>query len=1531
MDDSQAKSLPSAAQSLTADWKGLISDTSQIAPESSESQTAPAVADAEECPAQIGRYVVERLLGRGAFGKVFRCHDGVLKRSVAVKVPHGHLLSAPELYLEEARVLASLEHPAIVPVYDAGQTEAGMCYVVSKFIEGSNLKVRNQQAPLSRREGVELVATIAEALHHAHVHRVVHRDVKPANILLDHELRPYLADFGLALREEDFGQHGKDAGTPVYMSPEQARSEGHLVDGRSDIFSLGVVFYELLTSARPFRGSSAAEILERIRTLEPRPPRQVDDTIPKELERICLKALSKRGADRYTTALDMSDDLRAFLAEFQDGSRRSATSSGSGDSHRSQSASTRAISALGVESEKPFKIVPKGLRSFDETDADFFLKLLPGPHDRNGLPDNILFWKSRIEKTDPEGIVRVGIIYGPSGCGKSSLVKAGLLPQLDPSVVKVYVEASGSGHPGGGSTEERLLRNLCRQFPDLVVPASKEPLGLVGAVTALRRGQGLAPGQKVLLVIDQFEQWLHGHGGEGEGELILALRQCDGIHVQCLVLVRDDFWLAVSRFMRALEIRLTEGENSRLVDLFDKRHARKVLAALGAAFGAVPESESQRSKEQNAFLDQAVDGLAEEGKVILVRLSLFAEMFKNKPWTPSALREIGGAEGVGMAFLEETFSSPTAPPHHRMLQKTAQAVLAALLPEAGSDIKGHTRSHQDLLEAAGCRDRPLEFDEAIALLDGELRLVTPSDSESLEPHTSSLATEASSRKPQYYQLTHDYLVPSLRSWLTRKQRASRQGRAEIRLADLASLWTARPEHRRLPSLLEFVQIRLFTASPRGYPAWSEGQRKMMNAAARFHALRGMAAMVVVMLIALGADRYHSWLTANELYDQLFSADIGKVLRIIDDMAKYRAWVTPRLRQEFDNSGADEGRRLRASLALLPGDPTQVEYLYGRLLTAEPHEVPVIGEALAPYKKDLLDRLWAAVEMPAKPGGRERLAAAAALVKYDPESPRWEKAGGPVAEDLVSVNPIFLGLWSEEFRPVKKSLLEPLAGVFRDRIPERTTERNLATNILADYAADQPQMLAGLVMDADDTQFGILFRKLNEHGDKGVLSFYSELDKQPPPGASQDAKEALAHRQANAAVALLKMNHAAKAWPLLKFTPDPRARSELVLHLAPLDVDLALLLRRLDEETDISSRRALIVSLGDFDARRLPDTQRQAAIAKMLDLYQTAADPGVHGAVRWLLRQKGWDQGDKLRAIDISLQVDEKQLRARRAGPAPGDPREWYVNPHGQTFVIVDARQPFTMGSPVEEPEHEGNEVQHQRTIGRRFAIAACPVTKEQFQLFQHQRPHIARMPAEEFDKIVLTADSPQIGMTWYEAAEYCNWLSEKEGIPADQWYYETNRQGAFDEGMRVRDGARHLTGYRMASEAECEYACRAGTITRFYFGESDALLVKYAWYNANSRGHTWPVASLRPNDLGLFDMLGNVWQWCDGPFTDYPQGGPADDSGVVENVTNANLGVLRGGSYDNLPGHVRAAYRLPASPSYNTKRSGFRLARTLDF
>ncbi len=536
-------------------------------------------------------------------------------------------------------------------------------------------------------EASTLVATVARALDHAHRKRLIHRDVKPANILIEQESgTPYVADFGLAISEEDYLRESKIAGTPAYMSPEQFRGEGHRLDGRSDIFSLGVIFYELLTGERPFRGDTAYELFHQVTSVDPPPPRDLDDSVPPELERICLKALSKRASDRYSTATELVDDLLNWQQEPQQGAKQVA-------------------------------VVPRGLRSFGPDDANFFLDLLPGTRARDGLPESIRFWKARIEETDPDKTFDVGLIYGPSGCGKSSLVKAGLLPNLSKSVVPIYIEATYD------ETESRILRGLRKRLPEL-----PDDLGLVETFTLLRRGGADSEGRKIVVVIDQFEQWLHARRGEQETELVNALRQCDGGKLQAVVMVRDDFSMAASRCMRELETRIVEGHNFATVDLFDPSHAAKVLAKFGQAFGRLPVR-GDLSADQGAFISSVAGGLAQDGKVVSVRLALFAEMVKDKPWVPSTLEEVGGTEGIGVNFLEETFSSRKANPEHRHHQQAAREVLKALLPEVGTDIKGHMRSYGELLAASGHQDRPGEFKDLLRILDGALRLITPTDPE----------------------------------------------------------------------------------------------------------------------------------------------------------------------------------------------------------------------------------------------------------------------------------------------------------------------------------------------------------------------------------------------------------------------------------------------------------------------------------------------------------------------------------------------------------------------------------------------------------------------------------------------------------------------------------------------------------------------------------------------------------------------------------------------------------------------------------
>jgi serine/threonine protein kinase len=288
--------------------------------------TEPAIAEHDahawlRCPPNLGDYQIVEKLGEGGMGLVFKVFDTALNRSAALKViPYLSAAGgeAMDRFFRAARLWAQLNHPSIAPIYHVGQVD-GMPYVVSKLVDGVDLSILvSRSGGLGARDAARMIAEIADALHSAHSAGVIHRDVKPSNIMISPDGHATLVDFGLARScnadvEASLTMEGQIIGTPVYMSPEQAHGLHDMIGPATDIYSLGATLYTLLAGQSPCRGETIMETLRQVAEVEPVSPRQLNSAIPRDLEKICLKSLAKRPEHRYSSAGAMALDLRRFL------------------------------------------------------------------------------------------------------------------------------------------------------------------------------------------------------------------------------------------------------------------------------------------------------------------------------------------------------------------------------------------------------------------------------------------------------------------------------------------------------------------------------------------------------------------------------------------------------------------------------------------------------------------------------------------------------------------------------------------------------------------------------------------------------------------------------------------------------------------------------------------------------------------------------------------------------------------------------------------------------------------------------------------------------------------------------------------------------------------------------------------------------------------------------------------------------------------------------------------------------------------
>lgn len=1336
---------------------------------------------------QFGRYRVSDVLGRGTFGTVYLGFDDELHRKVAIKVPHRECIEHErdiEQYIAEARTVASLEHDGIASVFDVGRTDDGLCYVVSRFIDGESLAARIRNQPPEIQQAIDMVAAVAETLDYVHQQLVVHRDIKPGNLLISVDNKVYVTDFGLALRDHQLREGADISGTPKYMSPEQARGESHLVDGRSDIFSLGIVLYKLITGVDAFSGPDMASILHNITDADPIPPRDINELVPVGLQRICLKALSKPIGQRYSKASALADDLRRVSIDEETAISIPA---------RSHESSTQIRSS----SEALIGVSPRGLRSFNVGDATFFTKLLPGPFDADGLPESIRFWKTLVECRDSAETFRVGVIYGPSGCGKSSLMKAGLLPTLDDDIETIFLEA----------TPDRTEQHLATRLDSAGLQASST--GLTESLQQFRNNRD--SDGKLLIVIDQFEQWLHSVVDPGQSVLAAALRQCDGKRLQCVLLVRDDFWLAVSRFMACLDIDLAQNQNMRLVDLFDLIHARRVLAEFGAGYGRLADSMSKLTAEQNEFLDESIRGLQQNEKIIPVRLALFAELVKGRPWTMASLQQLGGVEGVGTRFLEECFDTSMAPAEQRVHRNAVYSTLTELLPDHGTDIKGAMKSYSELLTASGYADHPDQFRSLVRILDTNLRLITPTD-----PMGLSLEEASEHSGLRFYQLTHDFLVPAIRQCVTEAERSTRRGRAELLLRDLSAAWSKRPDKRSRPSWFEWLQIQLLTKRQQ----WSQQQKEVVSAATKRFAFGSIILLALAVITGAAVYEYSGTSKASSLVNQLVTAKVQDVAPILTSLKNYQRWSLPDLQAIRDNPETPRQTRLFASLALLPARPNQAAYLQQQLIDCQPPEQPLVLDALQSQGEINIDILWQALENESQEP-TARLNASMALARLDQPKPsnieRWSHVLPFVSQQLVvssTYNRQAYPAILDSALPLNK-MLGPILSEFTRNDSKDGVQKVVALQLQIDLLATEPRQLADLILNADVADVVQALPTLEAHRSEVVPVYKEAMSIGFEDTLTTDEWVARAHRQSMAAGLLLRSRLTQGVWDVLRQSRQSDARTYLIHLLKPLSVDPDLLMARLHKEKNNGIRNAILLAMGEYTREEF--TNPAVVTEFVQSMFVNDPNASVHSAAQWLLGR--WH------GVDF---VKEIQLADLDATDGISDTASWRPDESGMTMIRVSS-----VGNTISDCEISSTEIQSH---------------------------HIQKLiPEYQFESEFAESDeAAAFSVSWADAIEFCQRQTLAVGLnESDQCYEKADTDGSFI----LKTNYRQLRGYRLPTQAEWEVALLGDSEALFEFGNDVDMILHYEWLQREDQESKVP-AQKKPNRLGFFDMNGNLGEWC---------------------------------------------------------------------
>ena len=607
-------------------------------------------------------------------------------------------------------------------------------------------------------------------------------------------------------------------------------------------------------------------------------------------------------------------------------------------------------------------------------------------------------------------------------------------------------------------------------------------------------------------------------------------------------------------------------------------------------------------------------------------------------------------------------------------------------------------------------------------------------------------------------------------------------------------------------------------------------------------------------------------------------------------------------------------RLHAGLSKLDPDDDKKkswkEKLSTSIMNAPPGDILILREYFDKSAKETIQQYWSDLQRE-ETSEEHRMRKAALLAYVDPESNQWDSVAGNVVGQLFASESNELFNWLNVFKPIREHLLLPLNIKYSSAELER--ERIQAATILATLFSDSPDRLAELIRKAEFSQFPMIASKLTPHRNQLIPDFKKILQEQVPDEITRVREEALIREKSNVACALLHLGEFDAIQKILEFQNDPRLRTEIIHQCGPCAVNPEVLLTAMASSKDPGILSALLQTIGHYGSGQLLESKRQKSLSLLSELYLNHPHAGVHSNVEWLLNRWKFDQ----RLTDLRSELKSRSFEELKKDPINVS---WWITPSGHTMTLFNKDQQFKMGSKEDELARIENERLHTRKIPRQFAIATHEVTVRDFLKFK--KDHF-------YDKVFApTEDCPISSVNWIDAVHFCRWLSEQEKIPESEMCYPPVDK--MNNNTKLPEDLLERTGYRLPTAGEWEFACRAGTVTSRYYGDSFQLLPKYAWFSLNSNQKLHPVGELLPNPFGLYDMHGNVSEWCQTFFFDeYPQ--PNADGIVIDQLATKR-GIfrdLRGNHYSEPPEMVRSADRDYETGLQKSFVIGFRIARTI--